>query len=113
MYFLPHGQFVYTRPCPFCLTDGHAPDECFALANPIRLVMNTAVFTVIPQVLYFSLRRSKKMPANPTYKESNTVILLLHLCFSIYNGGQVVLLGSGFCVLRGILELRNLENLLQ
>ena len=35
-----------------------------------------------------------------------TVGLLLRLCKSLYNTGKVVILDSGFCVLKGLIELR-------
>lgn len=35
-----------------------------------------------------------------------TVGLLMRLCSTLYNTGKVVILDSGFCVLRGLIELR-------
>lgn len=45
-------------------------------------------------------------PRDPNEKLGKTVGLLLRLCKSIYSRGFVVILDSGFCVLRGIVELR-------
>ena len=39
-------------------------------------------------------------------KPSKTVGLLMRLCKSIYSTGRVVILDSGFCVLRGLIELK-------
>ena len=38
-------------------------------------------------------------------KFSNTVNLLLQMCSTIFGSGRIVILDSGFCVLKGIVEL--------
>jgi hypothetical protein len=45
-------------------------------------------------------------PRDPNERMGKTVGLLLRLCKPIYSRGFVVILDSGFCVLRGIIELR-------
>jgi hypothetical protein len=45
-------------------------------------------------------------PRDPNERLGKTVGLLLRLCKPIYSRGFVVILDSGFCVLRGIVELR-------
>ena len=41
-------------------------------------------------------------------KMGKTVGLLVHLCSSLFSTGKVVILDSGFCVLKGLIELRKL-----
>ena len=52
----------------------------------------------------------KDVPCAAGPKEHNnlgkTVGLLLHLTEPIHNTGKVVILDSGFCVLKGIVELK-------
>jgi hypothetical protein len=45
-------------------------------------------------------------PRDPNERLGKTVGLLLRLCKPIYARGFVVILDSGFCVLKGIIELR-------
>ena len=47
--------------------------------------------------------RPKELPSDPRTKK--TTNLLFHLCKSLYSVGKVVRLGSGFCVLEGLIEL--------
>ena len=46
----------------------------------------------------------KEMPNNDPHRYGPTVSLLLRMCRSIYYSGRVVILDSGFCVLKGIVE---------
>ena len=45
-------------------------------------------------------------PADLTNQHGKTVGLLLRMCESLYHTGKVVVLDSGFCVLRGLVELQ-------
>ena len=47
----------------------------------------------------------QKLCQNSTIKEK-TVVLLLHVLEPIFARGSVVILNSGFCVLKGIVELK-------
>ena len=49
--------------------------------------------------------RPPELSKDPPNKR--TVGLLLRLCENLYNRGKVVILDSGFCVLEGIIELKN------
>ena len=44
-------------------------------------------------------------PSQDPNRFGPAVSLLLRMCESIYNSGCVVILDSGFCVLKGIVEL--------
>ena len=49
----------------------------------------------------------EERPKDPIVKKyGKTVALLLTMCKPLYSTGKVVMLDSGFCVLRGIIELR-------
>ena len=49
----------------------------------------------------------EERPKDPIVKKyGKTVALLLTMCKPLYSTGKVVILDSGFCVLRGIVELR-------
>ena len=49
--------------------------------------------------------RPPQLPKLNENKFGNTVNLLLRMCSSIYGSGRIVILDSGFCVLKGIIEL--------
>ena len=46
-----------------------------------------------------------EIPNNDPHRYGPTVSLLLRMCRCIYFSGRVVILDSGFCVLKGIVEL--------
>ena len=48
--------------------------------------------------------RPKEMPSPPSNEK--TIHLLLELCRSIYGSGKIVVLDSGFCVLKGLIALK-------
>ena len=49
--------------------------------------------------------RPKEKPADENANLGSTVSLLLRMCKPIYSTGKVVVLDSGFCVLKGIIKL--------
>jgi hypothetical protein len=49
--------------------------------------------------------RPKELPSQDPARFGPTVSLLLRMCQGIYHSGRVVILDSGFCVLKGIVEL--------
>jgi len=52
--------------------------------------------------------RPKQIPTQCTHKDGPTVGLLLRLTKLIHGTGKVVILDSGFCVLKGIVLLMKL-----
>ena len=53
--------------------------------------------------------KPKEKPINPTNEHGKTCGLLLCMLKNIYGRGMVVILDSGFCVLKGLVELRSEE----
>ena len=49
--------------------------------------------------------RPKELPSLDPDKKGPTVSLLLRMCKPLYTKGTIVILDSGFCVLKGIVEL--------
>ena len=50
--------------------------------------------------------RPQELGKDPKDRHGKTCGLLLRLCESIYNTGKIVVLDSGFCVLKGLVELK-------
>ena len=91
-YSCPGQMFVQRKPWPF---GNEYHTECCALSGilwQMELVEgNDSPSQIIPK---FS-------------NEGKTVGLLLRVLEPIFANGMVVILDSGFCVLRGIIELKN------
>jgi hypothetical protein len=87
----PGWMFVPRKPHPF-------GNENNSICCPETMIM------YVIKIVEGSDTPSQR-PQDPNKRLGKTVGLLLRLCKPIYSRGFVVILDSGFCVLRGIIEL--------
>ena len=87
----PRWMFVPRKPHPFGNKYHTITDGCSGITFDAEIVEGKD--------------HPKEMPKDPLDKEGKTVGLLLRLCSNLYSSGKVVILDSGFCVLKGIICL--------
>ena len=110
------GSHVWMRALAHGPTNTHAQDGCLFPESHIHLAMNTILCVVLPWELCggWSLWKGKMLDAphaaeHPKPKHNNhgnTVGLLVQIWEAIFARGSVVVLDSGFCVLKCIIELK-------
>ena len=104
-----HGSTVWTRARACGSIVDPVPDGHLCLENHIHSEMSITQFAalLVGQCREWNLQKGPKDMSKLEHKELGTAVgLLLRLRESAFNTGKAAILDSGFCALKGIIELR-------